>query len=249
MRIFKKHFALFLFVQLLICSSAFGEIKNGYAPEIDNVNESLRSLNNLLDDKSLTLIKRAEIKNKINLLLQHIVYFKLTSELLTQLRTIAPELYDEIEFLRGVNGETVDVYVRFVPEKEMRLGAAATTNIASVEDDKNKYLSEYGPNTVSVKIASMPKALVLLAHEFGHVKYQVTHLSSYLNYYAANYLNGDFDATFIGHNTTDPSGKMAVEFESVWRRCSQDYLRSNGKLDNPIVMLHKIQKARNKAVF
>ena len=131
----------------------------------------------------------------------------------------------------------------------MRLGAAASTNLACLEDDKNVYLSDYGPNTVSVKIASMPKALLLLAHEFGHVNYQVAHLSSYMDYYAANYLNGEFVSTFIGHNITDPSGMMASHYESVWRRCYLIYLRTNGKLDNLIGMLHKIQRLRHKAVL
>ena len=106
-----------------------------------------------------------------------------------------------------------------------------------------------GPTPCRLKLLQCLKRYLLLAHEFGHVNYQVAHLSSYMDYYAANYLNGEFVSTFIGHNSTDPSGMMASHYESVWRRCYLIYLRTNGKLDNLIGMLHKIQRLRHKAVL
>jgi hypothetical protein len=63
------------------------------------------------------------------------------------------------------------------PKQKCSRGVAATTNIACLEGDKNVYYSEYGPNTVSVKIASVKTSLLLLAHEFWHAKYEVTNLA------------------------------------------------------------------------
>ena len=40
---------------------------------------------------------------------------------------------------------------------------------------------------VSVKIWAVNKALFVLAHELGHVKYQVPHLASYINEYKKYY--------------------------------------------------------------
>lgn len=65
----------------------------------------------------------------------YITYFELTEDLLVQFRTIAPELYNEIDVIKDCRGRNVFVYVKFVSETEMQQGAAATTNIACLERD------------------------------------------------------------------------------------------------------------------
>jgi hypothetical protein len=141
---------------LLTWNCLFGEIKNGYGSEIKGIRESLKGLTSLLtDDCGFSLFQRAEIKNKINKLLGYITYFELTEELLIQFRTIAPEMYNEIDIIKDCRGGNVFVYVKFVSQNRMRQVAAATTNMACLEGDKNVYYSEYGPNTVFVKIASV----------------------------------------------------------------------------------------------
>src|SRR5688572_30238199 len=173
-----KRYVLFLPVYLFALQSLMGEIKNGYASQIEGMHGSLKALNALLhEDTSLSLFQRATIKAKINTLVEYISYFELTETLLHQFKAVAPEMYEEINAIKDNTGQPVTVFVRFVPELEMQRGAAGTTNLNHDENDRNIYQSEYGIRTVSVKIASVTKALTLLAHEFGHVSFQVKHLA------------------------------------------------------------------------
>jgi len=141
----------------------------------------------------------------------------------------------------------VTVFVKFVPEKEMRYGAAATTNLAYHENDKTVYKSSYGPYTVSVKVASVMKSLSLLAHEFGHVKYQVPNLSSYVEYHSANYQNNTFDSNYIGHNSNDLSGQNALEFENIFHNQYVNFIKTAAiKVKNPSALLREIRKGFGK---
>ena len=246
-----KTYCLFIAMFMLTWNCLFGEIKNGYGAEIKGIRESLRSLNTLLtEDPNLTLFQKAEIKNKINKLLDYITYFELTEELLVQFKTIAPSLYNEIDSIRDRTGQAVTIYVKFVSEKEMQQGAAGTTNITHLENDKNVYESEYGPNSVSIKIASVKKALLLLAHEFGHVKHQVPNLASYIEFYSASYQNGTFNSKYIGHNSNDPSGQKAIEYENRFRSSQQLFVKTpTTKMENPLALLGTIRKSVAKTVF
>jgi hypothetical protein len=117
----------------------------------------------------------------------YIAYYELTEQLLAQFRSIAPDLYHEIDTIKDDEGRSTDVYVKFMPEEEMKVSVSGTTNIAQAEEDGNAYHSEYGAHTVSVRIAIGKKSLGLLAHELGHVKYQVPYLVSYVKYYNMHY--------------------------------------------------------------
>lgn len=239
----KPHW-LFAIVFLFAWNCLVGEIKNGYEPEILTIRESLKGLNKLLDtDSSLSLFQKAEIKTKIDKLVEYLTYSELTEVLLLQFRSIAPGLYHQIDTIKNCTRQSVTVFVKFVPEKEMRYGAAATTNLAYHEKDKNVYLSRYGPHTVSVKIASVKKSLLLLAHELGHVKYQVPNLSSYIDYHTANYQNETFKSTYIGHNSNDPSGQKALEFENIFRNQYVNFIRNTStKADHPSALLRESEK-------
>jgi hypothetical protein len=224
------------------------EIKNGYAPRIEEMRNSLTALNTLLDeDNSLSVFQRSAMRTTITKLVDYISYFELTEELLRQFKNIAPEMYNEMSSLTDITGQSVTVFVKFVPESETMRGAAGTTNIACTEGNKNVYQSEYGPHTVSVKIASVTKSLILLAHEFGHVKYQVEHLATYREFYSLHYQNDTFDAEYIGHNSNDLSGKSALKYEDRFRALYINYLSSNKlKPENPFAFLHNIQKTLNR---
>jgi hypothetical protein len=128
----------------------------------------------------------------------------------------------------------------------MRLSTAGTTNLDCLETDRDVYQSEYGPNTVSVKIASLPRSILLLAHEFGHVKYQVLNLSTYMNFYSANYQNGTFNSSYIGHHSSDLSGRQAIEYENICQADVLQYLKRNTRVEKPLALLHKIQRAISK---
>jgi len=240
-----KKYCLWLAVCVMFWNSLFGEIKNGYGLEIDGVRASLKSLTAALkEDDGMSVFQKAQIKGKITRLLEYVTYYELTEELLVHFRTIAPDLYNEIDSIKNIAGQPVDVFVKFAAEHEMALGAYGTTNLAHDENDNNVYTSEYGPGTVSVKIASVNKSLSLLAHEFGHVKYQVPNLASYYKFYSTTYLNNAFNSRYIGHNSNDPSGQKAIEYENMFRSDYLLFVRATSiTLENPQALLVSIRKS------
>lgn len=146
---------VFLGVNIITLNCLFAEIRNGYTSEIQIMRESLKRLNSLLiEGGSLPLLKKQAIKQKVDELIEAITYLTLTEELLDQFRAISPGLYHEIDNITNCRGRPVDVYVKFVSETQLQPGASATTNLARAESDLNVYQSEYGPNTVSIKIAT-----------------------------------------------------------------------------------------------
>lgn len=229
---------------VLTCNCLLGEVKNGYESEINKVRASLKSLQDLLaTDKSLSFTQRAEMRSAMDRLITYISYYELTDGLLAQFRIIAPDLYNQIDTLTDRSGHCITVFVRFVSDREMQHGAAGTTNIAQLEDDKDAYTSEYGPFTVSIKIASVNKALQLLAHEFGHVKHQVPNLAAYIVFYSNHYQNGTFRSSYIGHNANDASGRQALYFENAFRERYASFSRTTtDKIGSPMAMLQEIRK-------
>ena len=241
---FKKIHLLLITSLILTVNAALGEIKNGYESEIEGIRTSLNGLITLLNqDSDLSMFQRAAIKNKVDKLVEYITYFELTEELLEQFRSIAPGLYNEVDTIKDCTGRKVNVFVRFVSENEMQRGAAGTTNLDHLPNDKNIYQSEYGPYTVSIKIASMKRSLFLLAHEFGHVKYQAPNLATYIEFYSLHYQNGIFNSSYIGHNSNDPSGQKALEYENIFRQQYQIIVKDQSfKPENPLARLQEIRK-------
>jgi predicted DNA-binding protein YlxM (UPF0122 family) len=241
----KKMITLFVLIFCITLTTSIAEIRNGYETEIKGMRASLKRLTELLHDSEsgLTFFQRSVMKKNISKLEEYIAYFELTEKLIEQFRTIAPALYLEIDTLSDPTGQRVTVHIKFVPEKEMQLGADGTTNIDQCNEDKNVYKSEYGPHTVLIKIASVARSLSLLAHEFGHVKYQVANLAEYVEYYKLNYQNDSFNSTYVGHNSSDRSGLTAAEFENVFRRLYSVHKRtSDEEVGSPLVLLHRMRK-------
>ncbi len=237
-----KTYVLFLTLYLLILHHSSAEIKNGYGTEINGARESLQSLKVLLMDNNLSIFQKISIKTKISELVKFITYYELTEKLLEQFKTIAPDLYYEIDTLTDCKGRPQHVYVKFIPETEMPGGVAGTTNIAQDNDDENTYTSEYGAHTVSIRIAAVKKSLVLLAHEFGHVKYQVPNLLSYVQFYSKYYLANTYKAKSFGHNDNDPSGESARVYVNRFREKYLNFLRiADAKVEPPIALLQEIK--------
>lgn len=225
------------------CNSSLCEIKNGYEKDILILKESLRNLTNILTEKKdLSAVQRRKIESNVETLINHISFYDLTENLLSQFKIIAPKLYAEIDTIRDCKGRPVDVYVKFVPADATRVKALGTTYINQLQNDKEAYLSEYGPFTVSVKIWIVSNALIVLSHELGHVKYQVPNLASYIAFHRAHY--NDEQSNYIGHYADDPSGKTAKQSEKSFRKSFDNYLKANnGKMQNPIILLSKIRKS------
>ncbi|MEX2231298.1 MAG: hypothetical protein WD824_04015 [Cyclobacteriaceae bacterium] len=238
-----KTYALSITLCFLVCFTSPGKIKNGYSTDIHGARESLRSINLLLaTDKNLSIFQRFSMKGKINDLTKFITYYELTEKLLNQFRTVTPDLYFEIDTLTDRKGRNLDVYIKFVPEKEMTPGVAGTTNLNQDKNDPDAYFSEYGINTVSVRIAVVKKALPLLAHELGHVRYQAPNLADYMQFYTKFYLANTYKFKSIGHNDNDPSGHQATVYSKRFREKYLSFIKyGEKKIESHVALLQEIQ--------
>jgi hypothetical protein len=235
-----------LFIILFVsCNSSLCEIRNGYEKDILILKESLKNLTEILiQDKDLTGIQRRKMESSVETLVNHISFYDLTENLLNQFKIIAPRLYAEVDTISDRKGRPVHVYVKFVPVDATKVKAWGTTYLNQVENDKDAYLSEYGELTVSIKIWIVGKALHVLSHELGHVKYQIPNLASYMDFHKKCY-NGEL-SNYIGHHPHDPSGKTAVQTEKLFRQEYFSFLKNtNEKIQNPLILLTKIRKSMN----
>lgn len=242
-----KTYALWLTMTLFLFFPSTAKIKNGYSLDIHGARESLKNIKRILkEDKDLSIFQRMAMHSKIKDLTEFIIYFELTDKLLEQFEAISPDLYAEIDTLTNRKGRSVDVFVRFVPEEEMPRGVAGTTNVAQDTADPDAYSSEYGLHTVSVRIRAEKKSLHLLAHELGHVRYQVPHLASYMSFYAQYYLENNFRAKSIGHNDNDASGRQARAYSQRFKLHYLTFLKTT----KPKVQSHLalIQEIKNSVV-
>ncbi len=234
---------VFLFALVITLHQASGEIKNGYETEIFQLTESLNNLKGILNgNRDLTGAQRRKLEAKIAAIETTISYHTLTDGLLRQFKAIAPDLYAEIDTIKDIKGRSVNVYVKFIPQDATEVKAWGTTYIAQMANDLDGYYSEYGEHSVSVKIWIVSKALLVLSHELGHVKYQVPHLASYLDYYRNRYPTvGAYD--YVGHDITDRSGQSASGFEKRFQKQFVAWLKlSSEKFENPLVLMDKIRK-------
>jgi hypothetical protein len=242
---------LFFIIYVMTVSNVFGEIKNGYERRNLQTRESLKNLLFILaKTNDMSAFQRREIKERIEELESDILYYELTENLLDQFRIIAPMLYNEIDTIKDNKGRAVHVYVKFVPEDATVVKAWGTTYISQVEGDVDAYRSEYGDLTVSVKIWIVNNALKVLAHELGHVKYQVPHLASYCKFYEKHYFGGMRNLHIMGHGTNDPSGKSAWKYENIFRKEYSSVLkRQKHKIQNPVVLVERIKRNLNNNII
>ena len=242
-----RNYCLNTLIFILTCHAVFGEIKNGYEKNIAGTKESLTILRaSLLEDENIIPAHRRKIQSTIATLVDHIAYYDLTEGLLVQFKTIAPELYAQVDSIRDRLGRPVDVYIKFVPADGTNVKAWGLTYMDQASDDKDAYQSEYGRFTVSVKVWIVHKALLVLAHELGHVKYQVPNLASYFEFYRNHYYNIPAENS-KGHEGDDPSGKCATQFGKTFQKKYSDFLKSSiEKVQNPLDVLARLKKNWSK---
>jgi len=236
-------------VLLFACGSVLGEIKNGYEKNIEQTRESLTYLQNLLENTDLPVFRRHKVEASIQILVNHISYYELTENLLSQYQIIAPRLFSEIDTITDRLGRPVDVYVKFVPIDATEVKAWGITQVSQMENDKDAYVSEFGPFTVSIKVWIVSRALLVLSHEFGHVKYQVPNLASYLEFHKMHYKDTGM-STFIGHSPNDPSGQSANDFGNIFKQTYANFLKTgNERAQSPAVLLTKIKRSLGNKYF
>ncbi len=238
-----KKLCLLFTVSIIALSTVFGEIKNGYEREILKTRESLKRYSALLRASHLTPYQRRKIEHSIDSLVSNISNFEITENLLEQFKIISPELYSEIDTLKDSRGRNVKVYVKFIPLARTEIQCWGITRMGPMGNDKEAYCSEYGMFTVSIRIWISNNALVVLAHELGHVKYQVPHFAEYMKYYKENYtFRVDISHT-LGHNPDDLSGRSAAQYARRFQKEYNYFLKMRKeKLQSPLILIDRIRK-------
>jgi len=210
------------------------EIRNGYEQDLVASQQQLINLKYLkkkeTDKKKLKVLSKwLKEANKLSNKIKH--YHQLTQELLENFRAIDPDLFYEINTIEDREGNETHVYVKLVEKlKPPLLGA---TNFDYAYDNLNIHRSEYGEYSVSVKIAysSYKENLKILAHELGHVRYQIPNLSSYITFYNDNY---DGSVKIIGHLPNDPSHQSVMETLKSFNRSYGRFYKMNKKANRNV---------------
>ena len=238
-----KTCAFFFLLGCFLAPNSIARIRNGYS-EIAGARSSLTSIRQLLNEKRcLTYFEKQNMRFKREELERYIIHHAFTERLLDIFRAIAPELYGVIDTLKDSKERSVDVYVKFVPGKDLPPGIAGMTSLGQAKGDEHTCQSEYGPNSVSVEIAAGSKSLITLAHELGHVQYQTMNLATYFRYYAISYGDRSSTQKSLGHNDRDDSGKSAITFVGRFQEYFLRYIRfGNSKPQSYQVLLQNIER-------
>ena len=235
-----KNYVLFIAINLLLVSSLPAKIINGYASGINTAQEGIRKLSALIRlDSNMSVSEKKKMQEYLDRNREFVLFHDLTERLLLQFRMISPDIYNQIDTIKDAGGRVVDVYVKFLASEKMDGSVAGRTNIPMEGDDA--YMSSYGQHTASVQVVIGNDALSLLAHEFGHVMYQVPNIATYREFYRVHYILRTADSEEIGHHNTDPSGQKAFEFQKTFR-LQYDSNNWSQKFERPVAVLRKMQK-------
>ncbi|MEX2231299.1 MAG: hypothetical protein WD824_04020 [Cyclobacteriaceae bacterium] len=241
-----KTYALFILLTLLTVPHSLAKIKNGYEREIKAAREAFKNLNAMLvSQPTMPAEQKNATNDNIARLRVFLMYHELTERLLLQFKLISPDMYNEIDSIKDKFNRPVDIYVKFLQGGNKRGSVAGSTNIPTGEDE-NAYDSRYGVHTASIGIVAARNALSLLAHEFGHIKYQVENTAEYRKFYAKYYQNIPLESEEIGHRHMDRSGLNASRFEKRFRLQYSDFLRiKTNRNENPLALIEQIRKNLN----
>lgn len=213
----------------MLSHAAKSDIKNGYEKDLVLANQSLQNIRSVLNtnkDASLTDELRRFLtitERKRNELYRK---YQWTQALLERFRSIDPKTFATINAISDFEGNATDVYVRVVTRSEMQTTTTAgVTNLAQSSASRHCYRSVYGDRSVSVIICygTQLKLLKTLAHEFGHVRYQVPNLRSYMEYYAITYSKQSDEGR--GHNLDDPSHRSVLATMKEFHSSRKNYIR------------------------
>ena len=238
----KKNYVLVAAMLIIVLHNLCAAIKNGYEKDLPKLRISLEGLKAALSgNKTLTAAEARKIKVRIKSLTDQLTYYEVTERLLSRFRAIAPELYAQIDTLKDRSGNSVDVYVKFLPKEEAGFESTGIMSFSQSERDPNSCDSEYGASTASVKVWIVNTSLAVLAHEFGHLKYIIPNLSAYVAFYKQMYGRWP-DGESFGHSSADPSGRNAFQFEKRYKLNFVRYLRLDShEWRSPLALLDRIK--------
>jgi hypothetical protein len=203
-------YAFFTMACWLAIAPCSGKIINGYEKDIESARASAQHLRKLPRQRSV-LVRLEKVE-------EFILYHALTNTLLDRFQKISPSLFSRVDSIVDQKGRRVDVYIKFIPRNRRIDGTIASTGIGQMHDDEHSTVSGYGPHTVSIHVSVVKHSLIILAHEFGHVSYQVPNLASYFTFFRKGYPDRYIQAEYLGHKPNDPSGQKAVRFEKQFRK-------------------------------
>ena len=202
----------------------------------------MKALTALLKEE-ISIVKRRKIELSLTIVVEYIILYELTEALIKQYREICADTYNEVDTIRDRLGRKTHVYIMFVPVDKTKTVPCATTNVAQTINDADAYSSEFGPHTVSVKVQLVNKALELLAHELGHVKYQVPNLKGYMKFYNKRYGQFPRELNCIGHDDDDISGKTSEASVKHYKKHHATYLKEgHAQFQYPAYLSHVIRK-------
>jgi hypothetical protein len=241
-----KKYSVIVIMFFLVLNSAWAKLKNGYEKDIQDVREKLKNYNHILNtNDNLPASDRRHLKTDIKNLMVYQSYYELTEELLNQFKQISPEIYNHIDSIKDAKGRYTDVYVKFIPRNEALIMAGGVTYMSQSTEDKHACISEYGKHSVSIKIWLFIEALPALAHELGHVNYQVPNLAAYSEYYKKLYQPFSTQSNHMGHAANDRSGKNATTFQKEFKKAYLNRSKSrsgDGRFESPFVVMQEIKK-------
>lgn len=212
---------MIIFVLTIICPYSKAEIRNGFVPELKRCQSALNFLDAELSDPQINEKRKKDfLRLKRQFTLQQgsaLKLFQRTEEIIHDLWDISPGIMSQVDNLRDANGVITHVYVVVDFHLGSRDGIRGVTNLGFSKNDDNTYASRFGDHSVEVRVNGGPNAIVLLAHELGHVIYQVPNLKSYVKFYRGHYNN---KPGAKGHHADDPSHHSVLQ---VMNRFYRDY--------------------------
>lgn len=230
-------FVPFMFFAML--HNVFAEIKNGYEKDLQQIRISLQVLYDILSgNQDMKPKEKRRINKRIDSLTEYLIYHDVTSGLLESFKDISPDLYAEVDGLLDSKGRSVDVYVKFRPFENTASEIPGIVSLYPSGRDMNECRSEFGYGSVSVEVWLSNNALSILSHEFGHLKYMVPNLSTYLPFYRKAQYSHCHTSSF-GHSPGDMSGLSALRFERRFRISYANYRKDQSSQSlSPLALLN-----------
>jgi len=229
---------------ILLSGSVFGKIRNGYEHEIQAYNDSLQNLRlRLSEHQRLATGGAGRLKREIKNLINLISYWRLTDQLIEQLRIVSPDIYSELENVKDKRGRSMDIVVRLIAKENARIQLAAVSFFTQSMKDNDAITSVYGDYSVAVDVWLTDQSLFLLCHELGHLSYVIPNAADYFRFYDKFYRARLPNLSYIGHNRFDESGKSAKAFEKRFRHDHAEYSKTwNKRPESAYVLMQRIRQ-------
>ena len=179
---------------------------NELKKKIENIQTQI---NNCTDKKQLRMLNKA-LKTSQNKLKIESEYEDIVNSAIQDLKDYGiDDEFNKLDNLTDVNGNNVDVFIQVIDYINQPIGGTEGQTDLQIESD-GSISSKKGKNTVSITLSHNYKWLSgkILAHEGGHVLWDVRHPTSVINFYALFPTQNK-----NGHESGNNSGLVANYYE------------------------------------